>query len=343
MGLYIAIWIALLVLATARREHRLLLWAVVVGMSLLAGLRDLSIGVDTRPYHEAFTIAQDGRMPPMEPGWGLLNIAVARLGGNFNLLLWIVSITTLGLVTRVATKDSPNPRFSLFIYYSMYAYLNSFNGMRQFLAISIVLWGFHLLYRNKVWKFLITIGMAMTIHLSSIIGFVALITRKIPLKPWILYTSLSFSLLTGLFIIKDTWLIPLLGPYGVYLQGDNFSVRESLSSAVIMALLMNCLLLFLYHTAPVSFRNNFWLKLFWMGILVTNISLQLVLGTRMILYFTITQVTLFPQYLSAKQRDIPLVSTLLILYLLLIFLKILILGNDGQEGSIYPYKSVLSA
>ena len=164
MGLYIAIWIALLVLATARREHRLLLWTVVVGMSLLAGLRDLSIGVDTRPYHEAFTIAQDGRMPPMEPGWGLLNIAVARLGGNFNLLLWIVSITTLGLVTRVATKDSPNPRFSLFIYYSMYAYLNSFNGMRQFLAISIVLWGFHLLYRNKVWKFLITIGMAMTIH-----------------------------------------------------------------------------------------------------------------------------------------------------------------------------------
>ena len=90
MGLYIAIWIALLVLATARREHRLLLWTVVVGMSLLAGLRDLSIGVDTRPYHEAFTIAQDGRMPPMEPGWGLLNIAVARLGGNFNLLLWIV-------------------------------------------------------------------------------------------------------------------------------------------------------------------------------------------------------------------------------------------------------------
>ncbi|MFR4024530.1 MAG: EpsG family protein [Alistipes indistinctus] len=111
MGLYIAIWIALLVLATARREHRLLLWTVVVGMSLLAGLRDLSIGVDTRPYHEAFTIAQDGRMPPMEPGWGLLNIAVARLGGNFNLLLWIVSITTLGLVTRVATKDSPNPTF----------------------------------------------------------------------------------------------------------------------------------------------------------------------------------------------------------------------------------------
>lgn len=52
MGLYIAIWIALLVLATARREHRLLLWTVVVGMSLLAGLRDLSIGVDTRPYHE---------------------------------------------------------------------------------------------------------------------------------------------------------------------------------------------------------------------------------------------------------------------------------------------------
>lgn len=65
------------------------------------------------------------------------------------------------------------------------------------------------------------------------------------------------------------------------------------------------------------------------------------LGPRIILCFTLCQIIFYPmffRYNIVKNKKIVILSILL--YTSLIFMKILILGNQG-DYSVYPYKTIL--
>jgi hypothetical protein len=213
-------------------------------LSIVSGVRDIDVGTDTETYFKIMRWIKNGEAKYIEPGWRFLNNAVIILGCNYNLLLLLVSSLTLLPVAYVITKNSPNWTLSLFFYYSMYLYLNSFNIMRQVLATSFIILAFHFLLEIK--KRLILFGgtvlVATTFHYTAVVSIITFIYQKIKLSKYKIYGGLLFSFIAGTFFMRDHMLKIVAGPYYSYfIEKPSFGFRESLVIPIILTVILNVL------------------------------------------------------------------------------------------------------
>ena len=326
-----------MLLCSYRKRNNNLMWINIFLLSIIAGARDISIGSDTISYYNIYNYIHDGSRTFVEYGWFGINKFIQYIGGNFSLLLWITSLLTLIPVGILSKRYTPNPSLGLFVYDALYAYLNSFNIMRQLLAMSFVLLAYSALDRKKMVSFTIYVLVAISIHISSIFVLTVFCVKNIKLNLARVIMMLLSTLVIGC-IINNKLLTLLVGPYVHYLDSR---YRDNLFTTLVMGMLSNLVFILIYITSKVDDRNNIFMKIYFLGIVFMNITLQLTLGTRFILYFTIVQFLVFPIYLESnrfKQKNI--VKVTLILYAGIIFMKILLMGNS-MEGSVYPYQSAL--
>lgn len=332
MILYVIIGFILFLLST-KKTKKYTFFGSIFFLTVLAGLRKDNIGYDTHVYKDIFLWIKDGIDYPIEPGWYVLNKLVILCGGGFNLLLWITSLLTLFPIGFAIIRSSPNPQLSLFFYYALYAYLNSFNGMRQFIAISFVLFAYSCLPSIK--RFVLFILFAVSFHISAVFAFLVLLYKVFEMKNTVVALGLIFSFFCGL-ILNNNIIELFAGPYAQYLDSD-FGYRENLLSTIILLIVMNILFCWCFYTSKKEFKQTIWTKIFFIAIILLNVTMQLQLGTRIVLYFTLIQIVYFPNYYKntiVKNKFI--IQTLITMYVTLVFFKILILGNL-DEYSVYPY------
>lgn len=321
-------------LLASNYPQKKVLYICLILLALLAGLRGNTIGFDTHIYNNMYLWIKEGVNYPIEPGWYYLNKFVGLLGGEFNFFLWVVSFLTLFTLGIALIRCSPNPVFSLFLYYSIYAYLNSFNGMRQFLAISLVIAGYTYLPNLK--KFLICVFIATSFHFSAIFSLGALFYKLLVMKQGLVIVSVLISFLLGLVLNNELFSL-LTGPYAQYLNSD-FGYRENLASAIVLVIFMDLLFCWCFFTSNEIYKQSIWTKLFFFAIILINVTLRLELGARIILYFTLVQILYFPYYFNCNiVKNKLLLKSVIVVYVAIVFMKILILGNQG-EYSVYPYK-----
>lgn len=336
MLIYFVIYI-LLLFSSFKKNNNLLLWMNILILSIVAGLRDVTIGTDTRTYYDIYTSIATGNSSYIEIGWQIINRLSSYIGG-FNFMLWIVSLMTLAPIGIISQRYSPNPCLSLFIYYCIYAYLNSFNIMRQILATSLVFMAYMAYYENKIKKTIIYIVVGMTMHLSAILGFAVFFMKYIKLTTFRVLLYSVISLMIGI-IINDGFLSLFLGPYASYLTSSEHGYRDNVFTSFALAFIVSLIFFIIYATSRQEQKNSLWYKLYFTGLIMMNSTFQLVLGTRAIMFFTLLQFIVYPIYFRNNIiKNKMVVFWTVMLYITAIFLKILILGNDvGAEGSIIPY------
>ena len=80
-------------------------------------------------------------------------------------------------------------------------------------------------------------------------------------------------------------------------------------------------------------KENIYVKLFFLFVVVSNILQKFPFGNRVILYFSIFQILSFPFFFDSKNmREAPMIRLLLLIYAILIF--VMTFGNGG----IFPYE-----
>ena len=129
-------------LLNRRPEYR---WGylLVMGLAcwLLASLRYVT-GFDYRFYESAFqAIAASGPGGAgwSEPGYVLLNLAVALPGGNYRIFLFVFHFLLTFLVFTWIGRYSPSPWLSVFLFLTLQYFGLSMNFLRQSLAAAIIL------------------------------------------------------------------------------------------------------------------------------------------------------------------------------------------------------------
>ena len=144
-------------------------------MILFAGLRR-TIG-DTFYYiHMLETIAENGNHMPE---WGQdnflfswLQYTIIRLGGDGATFVMLTSIMCFLPVLFIFRKYSPNFVLTVFFYFTTGVYCGTMNGIRQYIAVGIVLLSTKYLfspYKRDFFKFLAFVLVAYLFHTSAII------------------------------------------------------------------------------------------------------------------------------------------------------------------------------
>ena len=162
-----------------RRNSKTFLWGIILSLTLIAGLRAYSVGLDTQNYVEKFSYIYKGQFRyayGLEESFKYICYGILHVIPNASFLLGVLAlITNSCIILRFweLRKIVSFPCMVLFYYMSFY--FMSLNGTRQFVAVAILFWGTRYLGQKKLLRFIICVCIATLFHQTAIVGFLLLL------------------------------------------------------------------------------------------------------------------------------------------------------------------------
>lgn len=126
-----------------KHKERFYLYVLIIILTLVAGLRHKSVGIDTEGYIRLISELRKGYLPKLnnisEQGFILLSYIIMKISRGYTVALIVYAfITNVLIVLRLHDyKDKISFTWAIFIYYMLF-YFTTFNTIRQWLAMAIV-------------------------------------------------------------------------------------------------------------------------------------------------------------------------------------------------------------
>lgn len=178
-GLTLLISVLLSAVAQKKNKKKYIIVAALV-FTVIAGLRAVSVGIDTKNYVRLFGHIADGNLNlahGLETSFKYICAFLLAIWNNNNFLFFVFALITNVLIfARMWDfKDRISLPWATMIYFGVF-YFMTFNIMRQFIAVAIIFYGTRYLAEKKYFKFLLFVLLGFLFHKSAIlgIGFVAL-------------------------------------------------------------------------------------------------------------------------------------------------------------------------
>lgn len=351
MLIYIILLIVLTVLALVnpyiKHDRRMvaLLFGFAGGvLAVFSGIR-YDVGVDymnyREMYDEAIVLAED----QTEIGFAWF-LHLCKTGGiPFEAIVFIFSGLTVGLACRFIRQYSPFVLFSVFLFYSFgQYYFNSFNAIRQALAIYIFLSSLPLIQHRK-WKtyFLLTGISAFFIHASALL--------LLPLY-FILHREYPFylkSIFLILFILGSELIVQLIGMsnYAIYLELDKFASEVNASTYFLLFQAIGVLVWSIFQEKKLPeyrlfFNLNYIALLMLILVILFRGTPLIMVANRFSYYFTPVYMVMLPLAIARFHRTDN--QFLLILFLSLIYFGILYMALmvNGVSNNLVPYRTIFN-
>gem|GEM_PF-3556432 len=303
------------------------------------------VGTDFFTYYNSINQLDIKNVKNFEYVFYFIKVFSKNIADNGQFFIALIAFLTIFYLCLAIYKLSPYPEMSIMVFLGLGHYFSSFNGIRQYLAISLILYALSLFYSGKKKSSILFLILPVFIHFSSIIFvvFFALITlikkRKVIYYPFIFLTifiSLLFYLKPNLFYNY----IFILG-YEVYLE-TKYIVT---GSNIIWVIIEICIFLFYcafnYHSKSFYNENILYLSIPFslLSIAFTFLGLQGLIFNRIATYFNIFHIIFIPLTVE-NIRDTHLRRIVYALILIVSFMgMILFLGRNLSE--VVPYQIFL--
>lgn len=333
MFFYIITLLFLLLNSFKKISNRTLL-LITIFLSFFLGFRNYNVGADTERYINYYNYV-DKMTGHMELGWNYISIFFKSYGFSAYFFHFIIALITLGLITLVISfqKSTKLNSTSLFFLYTLGYYLLMFNGMRQFLAGSIVFVGFHFMKENKYLATIFTIFLASLFHTSAIFTFPVLFINKFKLRTRLIVITFIISFIFGL-VTSGSLLASIAGKYAHDVVED-YGFRTSYTYAFIVGGLTNLFYFYLNKNCNNELRDNVWIKISYLSVIVMNMTINLEMGPRLVYYYSIAFIISIPLILeNTKNR---LLSFVCYLYGIITFARFIIPEMFRTYESLVPY------
>lgn len=150
-------------------------------MLIIIGCRDISIGIDTKTYVEYFFQISKYRFSDLllhynelpfyksEIGYILLNKVYSLFPGEHRALLVGNAVISLMLLFRYVTKESKEPLYSIFLFFTLGFFVSYLSFIRQYIAMLIVYCFWDYFKERKTKRFLCIVAAAALFHASILI------------------------------------------------------------------------------------------------------------------------------------------------------------------------------
>lgn len=352
---YIVIYIYLLILLLPFRPCLLKVKPILLFtfflFFLFSGVR-YNVGMDYDNYNEIFNVLRGGEnffghsVDRLEPITLLLIKIVELLGVDNQFIFLIYAFFTLGGIFYFIDKLSPYKELSVFIFFTVgIFYFSTFNGIRQWLALSFFLVASVSYLDGKIKRSVFFIIIAFFAHYSAVFivfCFPFLFTR------WRFYVFFLFSVIAFSFSQVILYIISYT-PYSIYMENIRFSQSgDPFFLFVYFSILLFFPISFRYFNRAhhidqsVIFLLNMcllscvsFLILFFMGV-------DFLTSMRLNMYFQMQLIILIPVFLlRIKDYEIKFSFLVFILFFLsFVFYKTIFI--NGQKYKLVPYQTVLN-
>ena len=337
---------------TRNDKTNILVGILCVQMTFIAGMRGVKVGVDTQTYQWIFDAIQNLNWSELyayyiEFGYTVINKIVGALGGTFRETLLLIAFIIYTGIYRLIKETSCDKMMSIFLFISFGYFASSMNIMRQFCALTFIIFAYiEVMKKKSIKKILFYCMIAFLFHKSSILClgvifvYYLLEYEKIKssglLKPLVLVGAIIACLFVGK-------IFSVLGLNVIYMsEGAGYTYNLFSVSFLIKILLLISGYIAMRRVLDeneIMARNLGFLNFLNMVSCFMNIlSAQYSMFTRLNIYFSVGMIVLIPniiEYLPIKNKNV----MRMIVYVAFTFLFYTqLLGNDNL---IIPYNTEL--
>lgn len=315
-------------------NNKKVVWLIVILMSLVAGMRDISVGIDTKTYDGIFhlvSLDKTNQIYGVEESFKKICEVLLHIWNNNHFLFFVFALLTHGLIIfRLwQEKDHLFFRWSVISYYIL-IFPFSLNGLRQAVAVAIVFYATGLLKKGKYVKFSVAVLIASLFHSSAIIGIVYLFFEVIILKYFeakrkiFIYLVLILGVTVGLSEVLN-----MVNSYSKYLERQATSVGIMMI-VKIMFLLASFIIIKIPKGNKEEYYSSFhqrWVYL--VGLLLNSLSYIFLYVGRIGLYFYVYEAIYIGCVFKEKNRTIWVV----LFKCAYVFLMLYYLYNNISKGA----------
>jgi len=253
----------------------------------------------------------------VEPGWVLFNYIVKYAFNNVQYIFTISSLFTIGLSYLFIFKNRKNINIGITVFIFICLFYNqSFNVVRQSLAMSISIFSYIYMKERKCFKFFLTVGIAFCFHYSAILLLLIYpIFRSIETLPKIkkyIYITIVVCLFSYNSILNLVIKITGLTKYSIYYtDGIKISFHDILFKALIVIFII-------INLNRLKKQNNYIYKLsnvYFIGVLLSLTSFFAPYIGRISYYFDMTLLLIIPNIIKTYSQK----NGVIVYYLSLIF------------------------
>lgn len=234
----------------------------------------------------------------IEPGWNIL-CYLSKPIGYFG-FVFVLTVVDNFIVFKMIRKHVNRQWWWL----AMFIFVFTFNFMllgtsmmRQYLAMLLCVIAIPFIYERKLWKFLLVIGIAFSIHQTSIILLPTYLFAYLrPKFNSYLFISCTLAFIVFLIIFSEQ-LFDILGyateltvieKYSSYLSGD-----EGIKSVgIVVDLMMMCIVMKQY---PKQRSLQVYFCILMLSFLILPFTFKLVMLVRLMLYFSFFSIVCYPK------------------------------------------------
>lgn len=263
-------WLTTLVIAfhfvkNTKFKQTILLVSLFIPLFLLSALRDKTVGTDTANYIKSFGAIADlsfqtclEGMAQFETGFVIFNKVVSLLTVNPQIFIAICSFLTISLIFIFIKNYSDIPWLSVYLFITLNYYQQSFNAIRQFLALAIVLLGIKFIQERSISKFSSLLLFTISIHtVAWTFGF-AYILEKIKVTTKLIFIIFGISVFFYVNFENILWLIELFARDRYY--DRLFNVAPANGRTFLVALVMYAFCLTILQVKKIHSQDfNLWM------------------------------------------------------------------------------------
>ncbi len=304
---------------------------------LLSGLRHITIGADTEVYKLymfdrtlylswnhiflEFINVYFGGGVGKDPGYSIFEKIVQLFTTNYQVYLIIIALIFTVPLGRWIYKNSKEPLISFLMYSVLFYSFFSLTGHRQTIATAlVVLLGYELIIKRKLFPFLVLILLAFTIHKSAVAFLPFYFLANIKINRKYLFSVLLVFIIIFLFRFEFMEIIVNIIGYDEYMyqyEGAGTWTFTTLLIVVFVVSIWKYRTILYHNPQAIHYINALVLALVFVPLTFINPSTM-----RAVQYYSIFLILLIPEIIfSFNRKERVIVYYMATGLLLLLFIR----------------------
>lgn len=303
---------------------------------LISGFR-YGVGQDYfYTYVPIFNQAVTGNLDNVwgEIGYIYLNKIVAMFTSDYAGIFLVTSILFIYFVFDSIYKESDNWSFSAMLLVLMGYYFCFMNGIRQMLAVSMLLFSIRFIRDRKLIKFMLLIAIASLFHTSALLFIPVYFIYNIKIGSKTMLSSIAIFYIFSNFVSKFVLNFVGVTKYSWYLD----SIYKAERTGIIMILVNLCILLFalLFNKDK---KNELYIKIQWLAVVSMSFIGKIPVAHRLVWVFGLPGIILIPNVIESRtSKKEKFVITLVISIVYIIYFVYTI--GVKNSNNVLPYHSI---
>ncbi|MHB1153402.1 MAG: EpsG family protein [Eubacteriales bacterium] len=357
---FLIIYVLLMSFIIDSKTNKLIYLIFVFGLfAFLMMFRSEKVGNDTQAYIYLYNIISNmknifNNSSRFEIGYVTLNKIFSFISDDAQILFIFTGALTCFSVGRFIYKYSDIPWLSVYMFLTLQYFDFAFTGVRQIIAVSIILFGYDYIKKRMFIRFLILILLATLFHTSSIFFLIIYPLSKLKINRKLLLSGVFITLI--IYSLINVFMKILFRYFSYYAQ-NYYQGSEYFNNELTLAVLL--MLLFIGIIFILSFTINEYKKsdeidqypetieiidydkiqaiAIFIGLMTLILALKGTIFERFKITFTIFIITYYPnaiyKIIDSKTKNYILLISVLIFTLYIIIIQIF----RPEWQSTYPY------